>query len=136
MKIVITGYPNSGKSTLANILVLATGSFNLLQTDKLLETHDWSDLSAAVSEWFDKPGNWIIEGVAAPRAIRKWRAKHPNAKPPFDMFIYMRRGFETYRPGQRAMANGMDTVMLELWNWIKDSDSIVVQMGPRDDDTA
>jgi hypothetical protein len=136
VRIVVTGYPNSGKSTLANLLVLTSGQLaqDLLKTDALLETHDWSDLSQAVSGWFEKPGPWIIEGVAVPRAIRKWRAKHPKAGPPFDIFVYMRRDFADFRPGQRGMANGLDTVMLELWKWIEDSDALVVQLGPRSND--
>jgi len=129
MKIVIGGYPNSGKTTLANILTLTTG-YEILPTDKLLETHDWHELSAEVSTWFDLPGSWILEGVAAARSIRKWHLAHPDRRAPFDMFIYMRRELGDARPGQRSMSHGMDTVMKELWHWMIDSNVIVFELGP------
>jgi broad-specificity NMP kinase len=128
MKIAITGYPNSGKSTLADLLHLITGA-EVMRTDSLLDTHDWSELSQAVSEWFEIDSDWIIEGVAVPRALRKWHARHPFEAPPFDIFVFMRRPHINYRPGQRAMANGMDTVMLELWSWLRHTDVTIVKFG-------
>jgi hypothetical protein len=128
MRIVIGGYPNSGKTTLGNLLFLTTGA-ELKKTDELLNTHGWSELSQAVSKWFDEPGDWIIEGVATPRAIRKWRKANPDKRPPFQYFVYMTRNFEGYRPGQRAMANGADTVMAELWQWLVDNDVIIATFG-------
>lgn len=133
MRIVITGYPNSGKTTLANMLLLIDSSvaWDLKQTDRLVDGREWSAISSEVAKWMDEPGPWIIEGVAAARAIRKWRANHtPFEKAPLDMFIYMRRELNGYRPGQRAMANGMDTVMTELWKWMIDKDVIVIELGP------
>ena len=131
MRIAITGYPNSGKTTLASLLVLVS-QYPIRKTDELLETHEWSELSEEVSKWFEAPGPWIVEGVAVPRAIRKWRLRHPRSKPPFDMFIYIQRPFMDMRPGQRSMSLGLDTVMLELWQWLRRNKVWVFTLGGPD----
>lgn len=137
MRIVVTGYPNSGKTTLAKLLSESMGwerspdsPIIPWSTDSLIDTHQWSELSATVSEWLDLPGPWVIEGVACPRAIRKWRKANEGEPPPFEAFVYIRRLHMDYRPGQRAMANGLDTVMVELWAWLDEHDVQVYHLGP------
>lgn len=121
MRIVITGWPGSGKSELAREL----GSKLCITpraTDSLVRTHDWSAASLVVSTWFDEPAPWIIEGVAVPRALRKWHARNPDSDPPFDRLIVLPHPDEAQRlamkPGQITMGRGHDTVLRELEEWL------------------
>ena len=84
MRIIICGGPRTGKTQLAKHLSLKFDIPKYLCTDpqalggdaldhtELPERERWSAISADVSQWFDEPGPWIIEGVAAIRALRKW----------------------------------------------------------------
>jgi hypothetical protein len=122
MRILITGHPKAGKTKLADQLAFT----HTRHTDDLIENHEWSELSEAVSYWFNDPGPWIIEGVAIPRALRKWRKRHFEGKAlPFDLFIYLTR--EPLTP----MAKGIDTVMVELWKWIVDSGITILTNSPK-----
>ena len=83
-----------------------------------MNTHEWSEASEAISFWFDEPGPWIIEGVVIPRALRKWRKRHPGEAPPFDQLIVMPQPkLEGLKPGQIAMGRGVDTVLLGFVEW-------------------
>jgi adenylate kinase family enzyme len=133
MRILVTGYPNSGKTTIARLLA-ELGHGPMRMTDSLLDDCDWSELSAEVARWIDKPGPWIIEGVAVPRALRKWRKAHSKEKPPCDVFVFIHRSLEGYRSGQVAMAKGVDTVMLELWSWLGSNGVRVYELGPTNEE--
>src|SRR5262245_7253038 len=103
MKMVITGPPKSGKSTLAALLSKITGT-HVLHTDDMAFM-EWSEASAAVSAWFDQGPDWIIEGVTVPRALRKWQGRNPDAPPPFDWYIYIKDPREfLFEQGQKTMA--------------------------------
>ena len=118
---LITGWPRSGKSTLAGQLAIEQG-LSPIATDSLMTTHSWSEASEAISYWFDEPSPWIIEGVVIPRALRKWRARHPDKYPPFDLLIILPMPeLELLKPGQITMGKGMDTVLLELAEWMADA---------------
>lgn len=118
-RIVILGGPKTGKTTLANELFEAhgwphsvpdcDGCGMLRHTDDLIPL-GWSEASQAASAWFDEPGPWIIEGVAAVRALRKWRDQHPGEPPPVDRVIYLTETFVEPTAGQRALAKGIETV--------------------------
>lgn len=82
-------------------------------TDDLIETHDWSEASAEVASWFDAPGPWVIEGVAVPRALRKWLAAHPEGKP-CDVVHWLEQPRVVRTLKQDAMASACRTVMGEL----------------------
>ncbi len=72
-RLVIAGVPKAGKTMIANALGELNGkSPTVRHTDELIETHKWGDDSVEVAKWFDEPGIWIIEGVSAVRALRKW----------------------------------------------------------------
>lgn len=86
MKIVLTGYPKTGKTTLANQLLAA--GYKVLHTDDAIALGIHND-SAAIAEWFNEPGDWVIEGVTAPRAIRKWLEQHPGRGFPADLVVYL-----------------------------------------------
>lgn len=85
MRIAITGSPGSGKSTLAKALSAILG-IDLKSTDAT-SVLDWSEASTEVSLWFDWPGDFIVEGVVIPRALRKWQLRNPDRPPPLDKFI-------------------------------------------------
>lgn len=134
-RIVITGGPRTGKTTLANSFELhgagcrvrqgggdCTCARSLLRhTDDLMEL-GWSEASQAAALWLDEPGPWIIEGVAVSRALRKWRAAHPGAAPPVDRVIRLTTPHVELTKGQAAMAKGEETVWAEVEPWLRDSD--------------
>lgn len=133
-RIVILGGPKTGKTTLAEHFSLGgtwtpehgtgpgrargPGAKAVRHTDDLISL-GWSEASQAASAWFDEPGPWIIEGVAAVRALRKWRDQHPGERPPVDRVIYLTRPFVDLTPGQRSMAKGVDTVWEEIVDWLR-----------------
>lgn len=127
-RIVILGGPRTGKTTLANELQMRppeVGSDRptIRHTDDLITTHDWSQASHAVANfWLPLPGPWIIEGVALARALRKWREAHPGEPPPVDRVIRLTEPFVIHTlPGQMAMAKGEETVWREIEDWILES---------------
>lgn len=107
MRTVITGGPKTGKTTAA----LADGR-PVYHTDDTMHM-EWSEASAEVAKWFDRDGPWIIEGVAAPRALRKWLAAHPKGMP-CDEVIVLSVPMRPIAEGQRRMAKGVDTVFDEI----------------------
>lgn len=143
-RILITGGPRTGKTTLAEHLALGgtwtaecgtgpsrtygPGPDCVRHTDDLIaETahlgkDGWSEASRLASLWFDGAGPWIIEGVAASRALRKWHEAHPGEPPPVDRVIYLREPHETLTPGQTSMAKGVATVHRQLEDWLSDHD--------------
>lgn len=121
MRTLITGWPKAGKSTLAAELASQRG-ITPIATDSLMNTHEWSEASEAISYWFDEPAPWIIEGVVIPRALRKWHHRHPNQQPPFDELIIMPTPkLEGMKAGQISMGRGIDTVILGLVEWFIDA---------------
>jgi len=57
-------------------------------------------------------GPWIIEGVQAARAMRKWVAVRNDA--PADLVIYRHQTFGPLKPGHVSMGKGVRTVMQEI----------------------
>jgi len=114
MRIVIAGGPRTGKTTLAEALSFETG-VPIYHTDDLIDL-GWSEASEEASKWFDLKGDWIIEGVAAPRALRKWLERTPEsqADPPFDGVLFLAKERENLTPGQATMAKGCRTVFDEI----------------------
>jgi hypothetical protein len=72
-----------------------------------------------VSGWFDAPGPWVIEGVAIPRALRKWMNNNPGLPPPVDKIIVLYTPFEVLTKGQESMGKGIDTVLNEIQPWLE-----------------
>lgn len=110
MRTIIIGWPGTGKTTLAS--KLGGG----ISTDDVKDL-GWSEASQEVSTWFDKP-DYIIEGVAIPRALRKWRDANPGKPPPVDKIIHLHKVHKDLLPGQVSMGKGIDTVMAELSDWL------------------
>lgn len=112
-RILIAGGPRTGKTTGAKELG-AQLVIPVFSTDDLIGKLDWSAASAEVAKWFDEKAQpWIIEGVAVPRAIRKWLAAHPTGKPA-DRIIWRDRAFEELTSGQLSMRKGCVTVWNEI----------------------
>ena len=122
-RILITGGPRTGKTTLANEMQMrppSTGSDRptIHRTDDLIHL-GWSAASEFIAEhWLSEPGPWIIEGVAASRALRKWHEQHPGEPPPVDHVIYLSTPHIELTPGQRSMAKGVETVHREIEPWL------------------
>lgn len=107
MRIVIIGWPKTGKTTLAKKM---GGGRSTDEVQKL----GWSEASAAVAEWFNAPGPWVIEGVAVPRAIRKWITTHPGRRLPIDKIIHLHTLYQPLTAGAEVMGKGIDTVMTQI----------------------
>lgn len=111
-RIIVAGGPRTGKTTLADRLAAGLG-ITARHTDDLIGTLDWSASSAEVATWFDADGPWVIEGVAAARAIRKWLAAHPEGTPA-NVVHLLTEPFEPLNTRQLGMAKGCETVWNEI----------------------
>lgn len=110
MRIVITGGCRCGKTSFSNGL----NCTSVLHGDDLLASGtSWSGLSEEMSWWFDRQGSWVIEGVQASRALRKWLESHPAGKP-CDMVIRMTSPKSELTSGQVTMNLGERTVWDEI----------------------
>lgn len=108
-RILIAGGPRCGKTTLAREL-----GGEVRHTDDLIGVKDWSEASAEVAGWLDAPFD-VIEGVAVPRAIRKWLVRHANDRvKPCERFIWLDRPHVALAPDQLRMAKGCRTVLDEI----------------------
>ncbi len=108
-RIVITGGPRTGKTTLA---LSDAYSCPVRHTDDVAHL-PWSDQSDAVSYWFDSPGPWVIEGVAAVRALRKWLERNHRGKP-CDVVVFLTRSRKRLKVGQASMSEGVRGVWEEI----------------------
>ena len=111
-RLLVTGGPRTGKTTIAAEFG-GVRAVPVRGTDSLIGAYDWSAASAVVAEWFDAPGPWIIEGVAVPRALRKWLAKHPTGKPA-DKVVWLEFPKVDRTPRQDSMARAVETVWLQV----------------------
>lgn len=127
MRILITGAPKTGKTSMG--IELAKSGKRHLCTDPqdlcpagVTGTPaglDWSACSLWVAQhWLELPGPWIVEGVAVPRALRKWRKEHPGLPPPADRLIVLLGTYEALTPRQDAMGVSLHKVLDELGEWL------------------
>jgi GTPase SAR1 family protein len=116
LRIAIIGPPGSGKSTLGERLSKEL-SIPLLSTDSVIHL-GWSNASLEVSNWLNRP-SFIIEGVALPRALRKWQWLHPKMPPPVDKVIKLSTNYRALKRGEIAMAKGIETVFNEIRWWLR-----------------
>jgi SPP1 gp7 family putative phage head morphogenesis protein len=99
MKIIITGGPRTGKTTLAKRYHDQYG-VPVLRTDDLILRTSWSECSQVASEWMEEPGPWIVEGVAAVRGLRKWMERNKGGGL---IVAYLDDPVVPQTEGQRAM---------------------------------
>lgn len=115
MRIVIAGGCRTGKTTFAKEAGLTIG-VRPMCTDDLVGL-GWSQASEHASYWLDLPGPWIVEGVAAVRALRKWLERTPSkTAKPCDVLYWLTRAQVPLKAGQDSMNKGCETV----WREIKD----------------
>jgi len=108
-RVIICGIPRSGKTTLA----LKMGG-NVMHTDSLIGKGDWSEESRIVSDdWMAQSGDWVIEGVTALRAMRKWLKNNPQGKP-CEVVYWSEEAKEPLSAGQRAMGVGHSNMWPEI----------------------
>lgn len=121
MRLCIIGGPKTGKTTLAAELAAsrgplavgtAEGAFRVRSSDEAMHL-GWSEASAEVALWLDNAGPWIVEGVAVPRALRKWLAAHAEGKP-CDIVLVLTTAHIELSKGQAAMGKGVATVWAEV----------------------
>lgn len=112
-RIVFTGGPKTGKSSLAEAASARFGG-PILHTDALIGKLAWGEDSAEVARWFDEQNPpWIIEGVTAVRALRKWLAHHPDrSERPADVVVWCGEPKIERFAGAKAMAAGIE----KIWN--------------------
>lgn len=119
MRVLICGGPRSGKTTLAAVIAAQLGCAPR-STDELIPTHDWSEVSDEVARWFTGTSSpWVIEGVAVPRALRKWFAAHPG-EPPADRVIWLDEPKVPLTGKQAAMRQACFTVMRQVIQPLRD----------------
>lgn len=118
MKIIIAGGPKTGKTTLANELAEKCGH-PAKHTDDLISL-GWSEASQlCADDWLNTEGDWIIEGVATTRALRKWLQANAEGKP-CDQVHYLSEPHVELTKGQQAMAKGCFTVWMEVFNELRE----------------
>ena len=107
MKVAIIGSPKSGKTTFSSSF-----SGDVKHTDELILL-GWSEASEKASFWFDENVD-VIEGVAVPRALRKWLERNKTGKPVDKIIILTNAPFCELSKGQATMAKGIVTVWKEI----------------------
>ena len=110
MRLVIGGGPRTGKTTLS---MQVPSDVWVFHTDSLIAETDWSGGSERVAELFDRDGDWVIEGVATVRALRKWLEAHQEGKP-CDRVVWCAEPFVKRSRGQVVMAKGCETIWAEI----------------------
>ena len=109
MRILITGGPSTGKTTLGAEFAAIARS-----TDEVRDL-DWDEGSEAVCGWlFDAEGDFVIEGCIVPRALRKFLEE--SDEKPCDLIIWLSNPKKEQTDEQKTMTKGMQTVMAGIFN--------------------
>ena len=136
-RIVIIGGPRTGKTTYAARFSDVTDWIrcsdpkahggNADDRFDLPERERWSAVSAEVAGWLDRPGPWVVEGVAVIRALRKWRDAHPGCPCPCEeVHLLTRVKIATLTTGQESMTKGVMTIFRELVSWMRETAQLVL----------
>ena len=116
-RVFIIGGPNTGKSYLAETMAREHGIKDVLNTDSLIQ-HGWSEASAKAAEWMDQrgAGDFVLEGCATARALRKWMTNNPGKPlPEGSQVIVLNQPYEAQTKPQQTMTKGMYTVLTEIY---------------------
>jgi len=118
-RIIITGHPYAGKTTLARTMDLPIYSTDTIEQCRIaynnvtylpgLVPKEYVS-EYIIENWFNKP-KFIIEGVAAVRALRRWARMYPRVMP-CDKIIFLRNN----SPFERhiSMTKAIDTIWDEI----------------------
>lgn len=104
LRVVIVGGPRCGKTTFSSHFS------NVRHTD---DVPGWSEASDEVAYWFDAPGPWTVEGVAAVRALRKWLMTRSGK--PCDVVHCLTKPRTKLTRGQQSMLTGCR----KIWNEVE-----------------
>jgi hypothetical protein len=129
MRTLITGGPETGKTTLGMRLAAERGCRHLCTDPQDLCPAgvagapldlSWSENSLWVAQhWLYLPGPWVIEGVAVPRALRKWQSlEREGAPPPCDELIILTTPHTELGAKQEQMTAALLSVVEDLMWWI------------------
>lgn len=116
-RIFIIGGPNTGKSSLAQELAAKHGIKDVLNTDSLIG-YGWSEASQRAANWITErgEGDFILEGCATARALRKWMQQNAGQPLPADSTVIMlNQPYEPQTKNQQTMTKGMMSVMQEIY---------------------
>jgi adenylate kinase family enzyme len=116
-RIFIIGGPNTGKSSLAQEFAARHGIKDVLNTDALIGL-GWSEASAEAAKFIDEKGggDFVLEGCATARALRKWMTNNPGKPLPEGSQVYMLNlPYLPQTKNQQTMTKGMLTVMTEIY---------------------
>lgn len=69
MIVAITGYPNSGKSTIGNILASRT-NLDLISTDQFIGQFTFAESPVKIIEAISDRKDYVIEGVTVARMLK------------------------------------------------------------------
>lgn len=112
---ILIGGPGVGKTTMAAKLHANMHVKEVIASDDFI-AKGWSEASEQLAEilatW--NPGEgWLMEGVAAVRALRKWLKAHPGEAIPATL-VYLDIPFSQLKQGAVTMAKGVETIWLEI----------------------
>ncbi len=109
MRKIITGYPKTGKTTMAKDETEA--GTPVRHTDNVAYL-GWVEASAEVARWISFRAPYVIEGVACPRALRKWLRSHEGK--PCETIVFLTEPHTELSADQETMSKGIDTVWNEI----------------------
>lgn len=113
-RILITGRPRTGKTTLA-IEIGKTLGHRVRHADDINRSHSWSEQSLEVAAWMeDREQPWVIEGVTVVRALRKWLER--TEEKPADLVYWGSTPYVPLDRGQQKLGEGC----LTIWGQIHD----------------
>jgi hypothetical protein len=112
LRAVIIGGPRTGKTTLGDRMG-SECAVRVRHIDDLIKL-GWGEDSKVAATWIDDPGEWIIEGVAAVRALRKWMANNPGKRLDGLLVVYLRQAVVPLTPAQFSTVKGVHTIWLGI----------------------
>lgn len=111
-RILITGGPRTGKTTLAAQLSKQKEISTILATDGLIGFKDFHLQTLLVASWLDQPAPWIIEGCQAAHALQHWLSHHPDpASTPCDVLYWLQQPFTSLNPKQQKFKDQIDRLL-------------------------